>query len=111
MRSWIAPRITDSSMRARCEPRQRWKPLANAMWRLAARSKSTVTASSKPSPSLIGVAGQPVDHARQRRGDGVEAGEHEQERDVDDVLAREGLAVDLGGEEPADQVVARLPAR
>ena len=41
-------------------------------------------------------------------GHGVEPGEHEQERDVDDVLAGEPVPVDLGGEEPADQVVARL---
>ena len=51
------------------------------------------------------IACQPVDHARQRRRDRVEAGEHEQERDVDDVLVREAVPVDLGGEEPADQVV------
>ena len=54
------------------------------------------------------VAGEPVDHARQRRRHGVEAGEHEQERDVDDVFVREAVPVDLGGEEPADQVVPRL---
>ena len=57
------------------------------------------------------MARQPVDHARERCRDGVEAGEHEEERDVDDVFARESLAVDLRGDEPADEVVARHPAR
>ena len=37
-------------------------------------------------------------------------GEHEQERDVDDVLTGERLAVDLGGDEAADEVVTRLAA-
>ena len=67
--------------------------------------------SSSESLTLVGMAGEPVDHARQRGGHGVEAGEHEQEGDVDDVFAGERLAVDLGGDEPADQVVARLAAR
>ena len=61
--------------------------------------------------ALVGVPGQPVDDARQRRGHGVEPGEHEQERDVDDVFAGERLAVDLGGDEPADEVVTGLAAR
>ena len=30
-------------MRARCEPRQRWNPLAKPMWGFGARSKSTVS--------------------------------------------------------------------
>ena len=60
---------------------------------------------------LVRMTRQPVDDARQRRGDGVESGQHEEERDVDDVLARERLAVDLGGDEPADEVVTRFAAR
>ena len=34
-------------MRARCDPRHRWKPLANPMWGFGERSKSTVSGSGK----------------------------------------------------------------
>ncbi len=53
---------------------------------------------------LVGMARQPVDHARERRGDGVEAGEHEEERDVDDVLARVSVS-------PSTSAVMNPPMR
>ena len=39
--------------RARCDPRQRWIPLPNAMWRLTSRSKRTTSASSRLSGSAF----------------------------------------------------------
>ena len=45
--------------RARCEPRHRWKPLANAMCRLVGRSKSTASGSSKA--LVVEVGGGPHD--------------------------------------------------
>ena len=46
--------------------------------------------------------------ARERRGNGVEAGNHEQIDDVEDVLPGQAVAVDLRLEEPGDQIVARV---
>ena len=61
--------------------------------------------------AFVRVPGEPVDHARQRGRHRVEAGEHEQERDVDDVVPRETVPVHLGGEELVDQVVVGLRRR
>ena len=58
--------------------------------------------------SVLGVLGQVGEETRQRIADGVQAGDDEQERDVDDVLVAELVAADLGGEELADDVVARF---
>ena len=49
---------------------------------------------------LVGVAGEVAEEARQRRGDGVEPGDHQQPEDVEEVLAGEALALHLGREEP-----------
>ena len=48
------------------------------------------------------------EEARERVGDGVEAGDEEQEADVEDLLAGEALAVDLGVEELGEDVVLRV---
>ena len=60
---------------------------------------------------LLGVLGEVGEHAVERRGDGVEPGEEEQVADVDDVLGREPVAVDLGVEEQRDEVVLALGSR
>ena len=52
--------------------------------------------------------GEEREEARERVGDGVEPGDEEQEADVEDLVARELLAVDLGGDEQREDVVARL---
>ena len=49
--------------------------------------------------ALLGVLGEVGEEAVERRGHGVEAGDEEQEADVEDVLARQAVAVDLGVEE------------
>ena len=54
------------------------------------------------------MTGEIAEEARERRGDGVEPGDHQQTEDVEELLAGEPLALDLGGEEPADQVVAGI---
>ena len=46
--------------------------------------------------ALLGVRGEVRHVAAERRGHGVEAGEQQQEADVEDLVAREALAVDLG---------------
>ena len=60
---------------------------------------------------VLGVLGEEAEHAVERRRDGVEPGDEEQEADVEDLLAGQPLAVDLGVEEAADEVVATLGRR
>ena len=60
---------------------------------------------------VIVVLGEEGEEARQRVGHGVEAGDEEQEADVEDLLAGQLLAVDLGGVEPGEDVVLRRPSR
>jgi hypothetical protein len=55
--------------------------------------------------AVVGVLGQVGEHAVEGGGDGVEAGDEEQEADVEDLVAGQAHAVDLGGEELAEQVV------
>ena len=57
---------------------------------------------------LLGVLAQVAEEAVERRAHGVEAGDEEEEADVEDVLAGEAVAVDLGVEEPAQQVAPAL---
>ena len=57
---------------------------------------------------LLGVLGQEGEHAVEGGGDGVEPGDEEEEADVEDVLAAEPVALDLGVEEVREQVVAPL---
>ena len=57
---------------------------------------------------MVGVLREEREEARQRVGHGVEPGDEEQEADVEDLLARELLAVDLGGVEAGEDVVARV---
>ena len=54
---------------------------------------------------VLGVLDEEAEHAVERRGDGVEPGDEEQEADVEDLFAGQALAVDLGVEEAADEVV------
>ena len=58
---------------------------------------------------IVGVLGEVAEHAVERRRHGVEAGDEEQEADVEDLLVREPLAVHLGVEEVAQEVVAARP--
>ncbi len=58
--------------------------------------------------TVLGVLGQEGEHAVERGGDGVEAGDEEEEADVQDVLARQPVAFHLGVEEEREQVVAPL---
>ena len=57
---------------------------------------------------VVGVLGQEREHAVERGRDGVEAGDEEQEADVQDVLAGEPVALHLGVEEVREQVVPPL---
>ena len=58
--------------------------------------------------AMVGVCAQEREEARQRIGHGVEPGDEEEVTDVEDLLARQLLAVDLGGVEAAEDVVARF---
>ena len=60
---------------------------------------------------VLGVLGQEGEHAVERGGDRVEAGDQEEEADVEDVLAGEAVALDLGVEEVREQVVLAAPPR
>ena len=57
---------------------------------------------------LLGVLGQEGEHAVERGRDRVEPGDEEEEADVEDVLAAEPVALDLGVEEVREQVVLPL---
>ena len=57
---------------------------------------------------MLGALGEEGVHACERVADGVEAGDHHQVADVEDLLVGQLLAVDLVGEEPGDQVGRRL---
>ena len=57
---------------------------------------------------LLGVLGQEGEHAVEGGGDRVEPGDEEEEADVEDVLAGEPVALDLGVEEVRQEVVASL---
>src|SRR5207249_608432 len=57
--------------------------------------------------AMVGMGGEEGVEARQRVADGVEAGDQEQEADVEDLLAGQLVAVDLGGEEVAEDVLGR----
>ena len=59
-------------------------------------------------PALVGVLAEVAEEAVERRAHGVEPGDEEEEADVEDVVAGELVAVDLGVEEAAEQVVAPL---
>ena len=58
--------------------------------------------------AVLGVLRQEGEHAVERGGDRVEPGDQEQEADVEDVLAAEAVAVDLGARGSATEVVPRL---
>ncbi len=62
-------------------------------------------------PALLRLLGEVTEEAVERRRDGVEAGDQEQEADVEDVLAAQPVAVDLGVEELAQQIVLACPPR
>ena len=56
--------------------------------------------------AVVGMLGEVAEEAVERGRHGVEAGDEEQEADVEDVVAGELVAVDLGVEELAQEVVA-----
>ena len=56
-------------------------------------------------PTLVGVLGQVGDEALEGVGHRVQPGQDEQEADADDLVHGQPLAVDLGGEEQAQDVV------
>ncbi|MFN8027024.1 MAG: hypothetical protein U0W40_11925 [Acidimicrobiia bacterium] len=58
-------------------------------------------------PLVLGMLREEREEAGERVGDGVETGDEEQEADVEDLLAGELLAVDLGREEVREDVVGR----
>ena len=60
---------------------------------------------------VLGVLGQEGEHAVERGRDRVEPGDEEEEADVEDVLAGEPVALDLGVEEVREQVVPGAPSR
>jgi hypothetical protein len=59
-------------------------------------------------PPRLGMLGQVAEEAVERRRDRVEAGDQEQEADVEHVLPGEAVAVDLDVQEVAEEVVSRL---
>ncbi len=54
---------------------------------------------------FAGVLTQPREQARQRGGHRVEAGEHQQEHDVQQIQLRDRFAVDLGPQQDGDDVI------
>ena len=60
---------------------------------------------------VLGVLRQEGEHAVERGRDRVEPGDEEEEADVEDVLAGQAVALDLGVEEVRQQVVLGAPSR
>ena len=91
MRRCNVSSATRSSRRARWEPRHRWKQLANAMWRLSVRAKSTRVGSGLESRNLprreqrveqLAVLGVvlAVEHQGDQRPAGTERDRHDRRR-------------------------------
>ena len=54
--------------------------------------------------AMLGLLGQVGEHAVERVGHRVEAGDHEQEADVQDLVVGELLPVELGGHDPPEEI-------
>ena len=73
-------------------------------------SAGSASGSASHEAALLGIAPQPVDGVAEQLGRRLVAGDDHQEEEADDLDVVEAVAVDLGGEQRAREIVARLRA-